>query len=289
MQWMPQDEMDIWRALLAGQHPIEYVVIATLTRVETDPAHRRLIPSAIDLHIETFPESGVAEYIQACLPTTVENLPTLASFLYAETGGSPLYLRSLIGSLIGPVVYFDYDLLIWRFDPLALQSHLSDAGVDAYLDKVQRGLPEAAQRLLQLLACLPVNGSTVSLLVELGCKDVPASMAAAQSVGAVIVTGDRIRFSHDRPRVSWRRGTLTPRARHTNRYPSATRPRCISGYLTFLPSPVESTTLFLSPPTTRSLPARLALTRASPSYCCSLPSAPRCRRVSTRRGGIWTQ
>jgi hypothetical protein len=48
------------------------------------------------------------------------------------------------------VIYFDFDYLLWRFDPLALQLHMSDVGVDAYLEKVQKSLPEDVRELLSV-------------------------------------------------------------------------------------------------------------------------------------------
>lgn len=48
------------------------------------------------------------------------------------------------------VIFFDFDYLLWRFDPLALQMHMSDVGVDAYLEKVQKALPEDVRELLSV-------------------------------------------------------------------------------------------------------------------------------------------
>jgi hypothetical protein len=48
------------------------------------------------------------------------------------------------------VIYFDFDYLLWRFDPLALQLHMSDVVVDAYLEKVQKSLPEDVRELLSV-------------------------------------------------------------------------------------------------------------------------------------------
>jgi predicted ATPase len=231
--------MDIWRSLLTGPHPVEHVIIITMYRVEGTDRPSKSLLAGTDIHVKSFPESGVAEFIQACLPTTVDSLSTLASFLYAETSGSPLYLRSLMVSLVGPVIFFDYDLLLWRFDPLALQTQLSDAGVDVYLDKVQRGLPVEARRVLQLLACLPVGGCRIELLAQLLGEEVDTSLVAAQNVGTIIVNGDHVRFSHDRPRVSFEpEPSLTDRAQHTSRYRRVKRPRYINVYPIFSPTRV---------------------------------------------------
>lgn len=53
------------------------------------------------------------------------------------------------------VIFFDFDYLLWRFDPLALQMHMSDVGVDAYLEKVQKALPEDVRELLSVRLLIP--------------------------------------------------------------------------------------------------------------------------------------
>ena len=40
------------------------------------------------------------------------------------------------------VIYFDFGILLWRFHSLDLQSHLSDAGVDVYLERLLKSLPK---------------------------------------------------------------------------------------------------------------------------------------------------
>lgn len=39
-------------------------------------------------------------------------------------------------------------MLLWRYDPLALQGHLTNRQVDAFLTKVLSGFPEDAQQCL---------------------------------------------------------------------------------------------------------------------------------------------
>jgi predicted ATPase len=209
LQWMRQDEVSIWRALLEGSHPINHVLLVSLYRTEgsiAPPMSDLLSAHSTTLHIERLPETGVSDFIQSCLPTTVDGLGILASFLFEETQGSPLYLRSLMVSLVRDgVIYFDFDVLFWRFDPLALPAHLSDNGVDAYLEKMQQKLPAATRDALQLLACLPVSGCRLELLAELTkCSEeaVVSRLSPAQGIGAIIIGGNHVRFAHDRPRVS---------------------------------------------------------------------------------------
>lgn len=97
-------------------------------------------------------EDGVVAYIDTCLNRRVAaSGHAIASFLYGETGGSPLFLRTLMTTLLKEqVVAFDFDSLQWRFDLVTLQAHLSDANFDSYLENVMRRLPQDAQELLKV-------------------------------------------------------------------------------------------------------------------------------------------
>lgn len=103
------------------------------------------------------------------------------------------------------IVFFDYDCLLWRFDPPGLQAHLSGAGIDAYLSKVLLGLTPNNRRRLMLLSCLPSSGFSLGSFAEL----VEEPLHAIESVlrGAqgwhnlIVIEGKIVRFAHDRLRV----------------------------------------------------------------------------------------
>ncbi len=42
----------------------------------------------------------------------------------------------IVFRLVRKTIFYDFDLLLWRFDPFALQSHLSDTGIDSYLERL---------------------------------------------------------------------------------------------------------------------------------------------------------
>ena len=93
----------MWRNLLDGPNALNFVLMAAAYRVESErppPESMSLSPSSPLLHIKRLPEAGVAELINACFHGALDQAQNLASFLYAETGGSPLYLRSLITTLV---------------------------------------------------------------------------------------------------------------------------------------------------------------------------------------------
>jgi predicted ATPase len=95
---------------------------------------------------------GVHTFINRCLHGRVAgDAQSMASFLFDQTQGSPLYLGGLMSTLVNErVLTFDFDALIWRFDLISLQDHLADAGIDAYLLRLMRALPADAQQLLMV-------------------------------------------------------------------------------------------------------------------------------------------
>jgi hypothetical protein len=103
IHWMAEEEVRIWRALLDGPQPLNHVLVLSLYRVEVPeppPPQALLSATAASLVIRRLPEAGVAALTKACFKTSVDNVMTLASLLYAETGGSPLYLRSMLATLV---------------------------------------------------------------------------------------------------------------------------------------------------------------------------------------------
>jgi hypothetical protein len=94
----------------------------------------------------------VGIFINTCLNGRVSsNGDAIASFLYGETGGNPLFLQTLMMTLLKEqMVAFDYGSLQWKFNLVALQSHLSDASFDAYLYNVMRRQPPDVQDILRV-------------------------------------------------------------------------------------------------------------------------------------------
>lgn len=175
------------------------------------------------------------------------------------------------------VIYFDFDALIWRYDSDALQSHLSDAGVDAYLHRIQATLPPDGIELLQVLACLPVAGCSADLLAEylkIPRARVEGMVSRAQSIGALILVGTHIRFSHDRQRVciAYNQADNSPPPT-TRSHPTSSDP-----FISLLPSsyasPHTSKTTYSRRPITRSLLAQMAHLRLTSRLQHSFFSAP---------------
>ncbi|ORY33753.1 hypothetical protein BCR39DRAFT_519071 [Naematelia encephala] len=208
IQWLPPEEIGSWRSLLDGVNPLDHALVVSLFRVEVTqapPSSSLLSASSPLIHVPRFDEQGVLAFVNECLHSRIENGLALANFLYAETGGSPLYLSTVLANLVKEqVVIFDFAILSWRFDLLALQSHLSDAGVDVYIERLLLGLPENVKRFLTMLAWLPATGFSfdgVAQLVGASRSDIEAHLHVSHVIGTLIVLQGRvIRFTHDRLR-----------------------------------------------------------------------------------------
>ena len=142
-----------WRTLLEGPQTLEHALVLSLYRVTLDsphPAAALLSMSSISLRIAPLDEEGVGALISECLRPRVDNMAVLTNILSCETDGSPLYLRTILADLVQEeVLYFDFDILSWRFDLLRVQGCLSDTGVDGYIKSTLfRLAPDVQETLL---------------------------------------------------------------------------------------------------------------------------------------------
>ncbi|KAL1408018.1 hypothetical protein Q8F55_004815 [Vanrija albida] len=207
-QWLAADEVEIWRHIIDGSHPLNHVLAISLMRANEPPPPSALLSiSSTSIEVRRLTEDGVAQFISTCLNGRVStSTETIVSFLYGETGGSPLFLRTLMTTLVKEgVVAFDYDSLQWRFDLVSLQSHLSDSGFDAYLEGVMRRLPSEVQQLLILLSRLPSAGFPLRLLAMALDKTATETDNIAQvavAAGALTVRNGTVRFTHDRQKMA---------------------------------------------------------------------------------------
>ena len=155
-----------WRELFDGAHPINDVLVISIYRVDTlaPPSTPHLLSErSANIQVPYLSEVGVRAFVDVCFNSRLDAAPALASFLSAETSGNPLYLQTLLSTLVSAsllipltsqvrekTIIFDFDILIWRLDPLALQNHLSDAGLDAYLERLLRSLEPAVVEILKV-------------------------------------------------------------------------------------------------------------------------------------------
>lgn len=94
--------------MLDSSFPLSHLLAVSIYRTEsvTEPPPDRLLSvSGATLFISKLPEPGVAALITACFPTTIDKASTLCSLIYAETEGSPLYIRTLLVTLVSHSSY----------------------------------------------------------------------------------------------------------------------------------------------------------------------------------------
>jgi len=160
IQWLALDEARFWRKMLDGPQPMSHLLVVSTSRMTEHQAPPSSLLSASTLSIDVSPlsEEGVHALLKVCFRDRIIQSQALASFIHAETGGSSMFTRTIISQLVkDEVILFDFDALTWRFDAVKLQSHLSKAGVDAYLERLILSVPPAVRELLFVSACSPAS------------------------------------------------------------------------------------------------------------------------------------
>jgi len=102
-QWLETSEVALWRHFLESRHALNHILVACAYRVEENlppPAPMLLSASSTFLMVDKLPEEGIMNLLQICFHDRLEKASSLVSFLHAETAGSPLYLRSLLTTLV---------------------------------------------------------------------------------------------------------------------------------------------------------------------------------------------
>jgi serine/threonine protein kinase len=102
-QWLETSEVGLWRHFLESRHALNHILVACAYRVEElvpPPAPMLLSSSSTHLMVDRLPEEGILNLLQVCFHDRLDKASSLVSFLHAETTGSPLYLRSLLNTLV---------------------------------------------------------------------------------------------------------------------------------------------------------------------------------------------
>jgi predicted ATPase len=102
-QWLEPSEVALWRHFLESSQALNHILVACAYRVEENrpPSSSMLLStSATQMLVDRLPEDSVLDLLHACFHNRVDQAANLVSFLHAETAGSPLYLRSLISTLV---------------------------------------------------------------------------------------------------------------------------------------------------------------------------------------------
>lgn len=92
-----------WRGLFDSVHSLNHVLAVSLYRVETleAPSPLRLLSTGSDsIPVPRLSETGVRAFADACLHSRIDNVSVLTSFLATETAGNPLFLRTLLSTLV---------------------------------------------------------------------------------------------------------------------------------------------------------------------------------------------
>ncbi|RNB87070.1 GAF domain-containing protein [Brevibacillus fluminis] len=126
----------------------------------------------------------------------------LSSLLYAKTAGNPFFFRQLFESLHDEgLLFFQPETGSWSWDVRAIESKQTTADLlDFMVDKIKR-LPERAQAMLSLAACLGsrFHLELLSAVKQISIEELQQELDRAVQEGLIISDdGSSYSFLHDR-------------------------------------------------------------------------------------------
>jgi predicted ATPase/signal transduction histidine kinase len=165
-------------------------------------AEMRKGPAAVhEIEVRPLVEADVARMVGDALASPVDGeVRALGSLVFQKTEGNPFFVNQFLSSLHARgLVSFDADLGKWQWDLSRIKSErITDNVAQLMADKIGE-LPPAAQRALELAACI---GSSFDLPTLAGASgrsrhEMADDLWPAAQVGLVVPIGDAYRYAGD--------------------------------------------------------------------------------------------
>lgn len=150
-----------------------------------------------EIALDILPREVVREIVADTIDCTDERAQPLAGLVYRKTAGNPFFINQLLKTLHDTrLVSYDYANRAWAWDVAQIERiGITDNVVELMSGNIRK-LPDAAQRLLKLAACIG-NRFTLRELSVVGEAE-PAAIAedfhAALHAGLVIPIGDEYKL-----------------------------------------------------------------------------------------------
>ncbi|WP_437969288.1 AAA family ATPase [Sorangium sp. So ce260] len=217
LQWTDAASLRVLRALAADPGSRHVLLLAAYRPREVGlmhPLHRTLEElRQAEIPITRLPlgpldaEAIVALLVHAlrCEP---ERARPLAELILAKTAGNPFFIRQLLRSLQGKqLLLFDASRSTWTWDLDRIERVGATANVVQLMAESVRKLPEEAQELLQIAACIGRRAElgTVAAVSGRSIDETIASLGQPLREGLILPDSARergrelaVRFAHDR-------------------------------------------------------------------------------------------
>ena len=202
---------------VGSEHPLALELAEVAKKQEGLVRRVSLAPLGLD---------EVVAFTASALPGAVADLGPLAAALHRKTGGNPFHLGQFLLALHHEgLLRRDATTHAWVWNLEAIEAHrVTDNVVDLVLARI-RALPEEAQRLLSVAACVgqAFTLEAVSQVAELGPDALRSGLETAMREGLLVPlsrgersssSGRWLRFVHDR--VNEAAVALLPEAERRN-------------------------------------------------------------------------
>jgi len=150
-----------------------------------------------EITLDILPQEVVCEIITDTIACADDRVHPLAALVYRKTAGNPFFINQLLKTLHDTkLVSYDYANRAWTWDVAQIERiGITDNVVELMAGNIRK-LPDAAQRLLKLAACIG-NRFTLQELSVVGEAE-PAAIAedfhAALHAGLIIPIGDEYKL-----------------------------------------------------------------------------------------------
>ncbi|WP_437915190.1 AAA family ATPase [Sorangium sp. So ce302] len=218
LQWTDAASLRVLRALAADPGSKHVLLLGAYRSREVGAAHPlhqtieeirgAQVPPMTHLSLGPLGVEAVVAFLAEALRCEPERARPLAELFLAKTAGNPFFIRQLLRSLQEKgLLLFDAIRSTWTWDLARIERvGVTDNVVQLMSESVRR-LPEAAQELLQVAACIGRRAELRLIAAVLGrsVDDTTASLVQPLREGLVVPDGTcgreaglAIRFVHDR-------------------------------------------------------------------------------------------
>ncbi|WP_412025902.1 AAA family ATPase [Burkholderia cepacia] len=209
LQWADAGTLQVLERLLVQHRETALLLVGAYRGNEVDAGHPLRagtmadIPDAFTMELGPLNERATTELIARALHHDTEALGPLSDVIGRRTGRNPFFVHRLL-RLLADEGMLDYDAGagLWRWNIARIAAHRGGEDVAVMLARQFELLPDAAQFMLRLLACIGQRASTRLLAVAAGLTEGDATqcLQAALEAGSLQRDGDDWTFRHDRIR-----------------------------------------------------------------------------------------
>ncbi|WP_230564364.1 trifunctional serine/threonine-protein kinase/ATP-binding protein/sensor histidine kinase [Paraburkholderia translucens] len=191
LQWADAATLQVLERLLRQEDDIGLLFIGAFRSDEVlceHPLRSMLIDAEHAVSIELGPlhPDSVLEYLTLALGEDAAVVRPLAQEIYRKTGGSPIFVQSLLQALIADdLLTYQMETSRWQWSVQEIAQHRAFADVASLLAHGLLQLPIDTLSAMQVLACLGRRASTQTL----SCASGIAEDAIVHALSAAVIAG----------------------------------------------------------------------------------------------------